>query len=440
MCATNYYQCKCISDEGEFPMKAFMTATMTAAALAAGGAYLPSAEAAGVFFADAPVVSPAVTASTAVPGTRPSIYIPGQITTPYIDRALTTDENMFFLAIEKADYNTMQLMLDKGVDINAYYRRKDTTPLGRAMHMNNRTTIQFLLERGADVCRMAQPFVQHEIERGGKFSRRIAQCDLAERVFAADAKIRQEADAALLCHRVADKAEIVADESGLLLRQGLGKPQAVRADGIQGEETPVGAGGMAQVITVRVKTVMYRAQAAGNEVVLCGANQAQRDIRLAPVQIAQLHLAVQGETDARLAAAKFREMWHQQSFGNQRWRADNHFAHRLHRLARDASQLLHIGGEAARVLVEAGAVFGQEIAFADAVKQAQPQRLLQSLDAARHGTVLYVQRFCGGGERFPLYQHGEMVDIVPVRLHGDGQNGRRRMMKPLSSASKPIFG
>ena len=151
MCATNYYQCKCISDEGEFPMKAFMTATMTAAALAAGGAFLPSAEAAGVFFADAPVVSSATTAPVATPGTRPAIYIPGQITTPYIDRDLTTDENMFFLAIEKADYNTMQLMLDKGVDINAYYRRKDTTPLGRAMYMNNRTTIQFLLERGADV-------------------------------------------------------------------------------------------------------------------------------------------------------------------------------------------------------------------------------------------------------------------------------------------------
>ena len=132
-------------------MKKFMTATMMAAVLAAGGASLPAAEAAGVFFADALVVSPAVTAPTAVPGTRPSIYIPGQITTPYIDRALTTDENMFFLAIEKADYNTMQLMLDKGVDINAYYSVKDTTPLGRAMHMNNRTTIQFLLERGADV-------------------------------------------------------------------------------------------------------------------------------------------------------------------------------------------------------------------------------------------------------------------------------------------------
>ncbi len=151
MCATNYYQCKCISDEGEFPMKAFMTATMMAAALAAGGAFLPSAEAAGVFFADAPVVSSATTAPVATPGTRPAIYIPGQITTPLVDRNLTTDESMFFLAMERGDYNTMQLMLDQGVNINAYYTAKGTTPLGRAMGINNRTTIQFLLERGADV-------------------------------------------------------------------------------------------------------------------------------------------------------------------------------------------------------------------------------------------------------------------------------------------------
>ena len=133
-------------------MKKYMAVTLSAAVLSMGStALVSSAEAAGVFFADAPVVSPAVTAPTAAPGTRPSVYIPGQITTPVVDRDLTTDENMFFLAIEKADYNTMQLMLDKGVDINAYYRRKGTTPLGFAMEKNNRTTIQFLLERGADV-------------------------------------------------------------------------------------------------------------------------------------------------------------------------------------------------------------------------------------------------------------------------------------------------
>ena len=144
-------------------MKKFMTATMMATILAVGSNMsAPTAEAGGVYFADAPVVSPATTAPapTAAPGTRPSIYIPGQITTPFVDRDLTTDENMFFLAIEKADYNTMQLMLDMGVDINAYYTRKGTTPLGRAMALNNRTTIQFLLERGADV----QGYVFHRGE------------------------------------------------------------------------------------------------------------------------------------------------------------------------------------------------------------------------------------------------------------------------------------
>ena len=134
-------------------MKTFMAATITTAALTAGGAALPSADAAGVFFADAPVVSPATTAPASVSavGTRPAVYVPGRITTPIIDRELTTDENMLFLAIDKADYNTIQLMLDQGVDINAYYRSKGTTPLGRALEKNNRTTIQFLLERGADV-------------------------------------------------------------------------------------------------------------------------------------------------------------------------------------------------------------------------------------------------------------------------------------------------
>ena len=135
-------------------MKKYMAATLTAAVLtSASGMSAPTAEAGGVYFADAPVVSPATTAPASVSavGTRPAVYVPGRITTPIIDRELTTDENMLFLAIDKADYNTIQLMLDKGVDINAYYRSKGTTPLGRALEKNNRTTIQFLLERGADV-------------------------------------------------------------------------------------------------------------------------------------------------------------------------------------------------------------------------------------------------------------------------------------------------
>ena len=135
-------------------MKKFMTATMMATILAVGSNMsAPTAEAGGVYFADAPVVSPATTAPASVSavGLRPTVHVPGQISTPLIDRDLTTDESMFFLAIDQADYNTIQLMLDKGVDINAYYRTKGTTPLGRALEKNNRTTIQFLLERGADV-------------------------------------------------------------------------------------------------------------------------------------------------------------------------------------------------------------------------------------------------------------------------------------------------
>ena len=58
---------------------------------------------------------------------------------------------MLFVAIDKADYVTVDLMLKKGVDINAYYVRMGTTPLGRAMEQDNRAMMQFLLERGADV-------------------------------------------------------------------------------------------------------------------------------------------------------------------------------------------------------------------------------------------------------------------------------------------------
>ena len=87
-------------------MKKYMAATLTAAVLTVGGgASLPTAEAGGVYFADAPVVSPATTAPASVSavGTRPAVYVPGRITTPIIDRELTTDENMLFLAIDKAD-------------------------------------------------------------------------------------------------------------------------------------------------------------------------------------------------------------------------------------------------------------------------------------------------------------------------------------------------
>jgi len=84
----------------------------------------------------------------------PTRYVPApsrDLNNRIVDRDLTTDERMLFVAIDKADYETVDLMLKKGVDINAYYVRMGTTPLGRAMEQDNRAMMQFLLERGADV-------------------------------------------------------------------------------------------------------------------------------------------------------------------------------------------------------------------------------------------------------------------------------------------------
>lgn len=68
-----------------------------------------------------------------------------------IEREPTTNERMFFVALDKGDTATVQQMLDAGVDINAFYRFIYATPLGRAMRNNDRAMMQFLLERGADV-------------------------------------------------------------------------------------------------------------------------------------------------------------------------------------------------------------------------------------------------------------------------------------------------
>jgi len=84
----------------------------------------------------------------------PTRYVPApsrDLNNRIVDRDLTTDERMLFVSIDKADYETVDLMLKKGVDINAYYVRMGTTPLGRAMEQDNRAMMQFLLERGADV-------------------------------------------------------------------------------------------------------------------------------------------------------------------------------------------------------------------------------------------------------------------------------------------------
>ena len=62
----------------------------------------------------------------------------------------TENEKLFLLAVKSNDFNTVQSMLDAGVDINGvYFSGKSENALMDALY--NREMMQFLLERGADV-------------------------------------------------------------------------------------------------------------------------------------------------------------------------------------------------------------------------------------------------------------------------------------------------
>ena len=60
--------------------------------------------------------------------------------------------------------------------------------------------------------------------------------------------------------------------------------------------------------------------------------------------------------------------------------------------------------------VKAFAVGGEQVALADAIEEAQAERLLQLGDLPRHGAVLHVQR--GSGQRFFFHQRGEVADAA----------------------------
>lgn len=67
--------------------------------------------------------------------------------------------------------------------------------------------------------------------------------------------------------------------------------------------------------------------------------------------------------------------------------------------------------------VQPFAVDGEQVALADAVEEAQAERLFQLGDLPRHGAVLHVQRGSGRGQRFFFHQRGEVADAVPVEIH-----------------------
>lgn len=74
-----------------------------------------------------------------------------EINNRVIEREPTTNERMLFVAIEKGDSDTVNRMLDTGIDINAYYSFKFATPLSCAIYNEQRDIMQLLLARGADV-------------------------------------------------------------------------------------------------------------------------------------------------------------------------------------------------------------------------------------------------------------------------------------------------
>ena len=87
------------------------------------------------------------------------------------------------------------------------------------------------------------------------------------------------------------------------------------------------------------------------------ADDAQRDVRLPRVQVADLRVALQDKADVGVAAGEGGKMRHQQPFGNQRRRGNDDFCHFLALLARGTQQGVHAEGDVLRLRVDARAVF-----------------------------------------------------------------------------------
>ena len=112
-------------------------------------------------------------------------------------------------------------------------------------------------------------------------------------------------------------------------------------------------GAAAQVALAGVEAVADGAQAAGDEVVLRGADDAQGDVGLARVQVADVRVALQNEADIGVAAGETGKMGHQQAFCGQRRGGYGHFAHFFALLARGAQQAVHAHGDFLRLRADA---------------------------------------------------------------------------------------
>ena len=85
--------------------------------------------------------------------------------------------------------------------------------------------------------------------------------------------------------------------------------------------------------------------------------------------------------------------------------------------ARGTLQHAHIFADFTGMAVKPFAFRGEQVAFADAVEQAQAECVFQLGDLPRNGAVLHAQVFGSGGKGLFFHESGEVADAVPVPIY-----------------------
>lgn len=231
-------------------------------------------------------------------------------------------------------------------------------------------------------------------------------------------EIRQDTDADLFAHGLFDSGEVVAGEGNVGIFADLfGKPAG--KTGVYGNlhETPVFAADGFQVAFMAVDAVGEMGDAAHGKVVLGGADEAQGDVGLAAMQVGECGITLNDKTYVVVFAVEIGNVGHQQESGDE-WRCGNDDAvPQLGLFARGTLQHAYIFTDFAGMAVKPFAFWGEQVAFADAVEQAQAECVFQLGDLPRNGAVLHAQVFGSSGKGLFFHESGEVADAVPVPIH-----------------------
>ena len=179
------------------------------------------------------------------------------------------------------------------------------------------------------------------------------------------------------------------------------------------------------MVLVEIDAVGEMGDTAHGKVVLGGADEAQGDVGLAAVQVGECGITLNDKTYIVVFAVEIGNVGHQQESGDE-WRCGNDDAvPQLGLFARGTLQHAHIFADFAGMTVKSFAFGGEQVAFADVVKQAQAECVFQLGDLPRNGAVLHVQVFGSGGKGLFFHEGGEVADAVPVPIHTTRSEERR---------------